>query len=100
MKTSEIQNAQTLVAQLSSQYNYTQNHADEFAAYQQLFALKTQIMEDGRNWEQLSASEIADLEAIAAGTNADASVQAHNILRFATNHVYDVEPIFPQDTPQ
>ena len=100
LKAGNISASQTLMITLENQYHYAQRHEAEFEAYQDLFALKTQVIQDGRSWQQLNPTEIATLEVIASNTSADASVQAHNILRFATNHVYDIEPVFPEGTPQ
>jgi hypothetical protein len=79
----EYQNGLNLINGLNgNQYSYIDRYNTEFQAYQQLFTLKTAIVQSDRTWLDITESEKGQLQNIAYATNAEAAVQARNILCF------------------
>lgn len=73
---------QTLINGLNTQYPYAEHFDADYQAYVQMYGLKAQIYQSDRTWMDITQSEKAQLQTIAYNTNAEAAIQARNILCF------------------
>lgn len=90
--------AQSYMSGLANQYAYAEKYPDRHAAYVQLFDLKILLSQENRGWDNLTPTEIGELETLADEEKGDASVQAQNILRFFYDRSYEVPLLLPDAT--
>ena len=89
----------TLLADMPNRYLYTLRNPNPHTAYMQLYALKRQVIESGRNWLQLTNTEKSQLQTLAnSSTATEAAIQAQNILCFINGSNCDL-PTLPNLTP-
>jgi hypothetical protein len=96
LQNGEVAAAQILVESIQGKPYFREEYLEAHDAWKQLFGLKAQIALDGRNWLQLTPAETDALETLAGGPEGLASVQAHNLLRFAAGHTYDLPLQLPE----
>ncbi len=93
----EIGTAQSFMSGLSSQYAYAHKYPEHHNAYVQMFNLKILLDQEDRSWQDLSTTEIQELETLAIEDKGEASVQAQNILRFFYNQTFEIPLFMPTE---
>ncbi len=78
-----------LLNTLPNLYADAERFNEEHQAYIQLYNMKANFQQNDKTWLDLTASDISQLQYIAYSTNADAAIQARNILCFFTEECFD-----------